>query len=53
MSERPEDPEELLEPEPPPEAGPDLDPAGADDQDIAGPPPHIDTMKPPDLEGGA
>ena len=48
----PVDPDELGEPEPPEVAGPDLDPAGADDQDIGGPPPNVDTMKPPD-EGGA
>jgi hypothetical protein len=45
MTERPEVPDQ--EPEPPPEEGPELDPAGAEDDELENEPVHVDNQVPP------
>ena len=52
MTEQPETPE-TPEPEPPPESGPDDDPAGAEDDELENEPVHVDNQVPTDPPGAA
>ena len=52
MTERPEVPDQE-EPIPPPEEGPELDPAGAEDDELENEPVHVDDQVPTDPPGAA